>query len=223
MIFVAWHLGLGDAIACAAIVAKLAQSGEEVTIPCYVRNEVSVKSFFANYPNVKIDLVHDNTNKYYSFDKSVTSILLGHYNLDIPQLPDEDFVQWFYRQAGMDISEKEEYCPIKEAVAHTSQCARFDFDNLNIFFCHEDRERDFKINKDLIKTERLFEVSAVPKEGSILTYANSLIKAPQVHCIDSSFLHLAEALNVKGKKFYHKYARPNSTDFKYLKGWEVIE
>jgi hypothetical protein len=148
---------------------------------------------------------------------------LGYYNESISQNIDEDFVQWFYRQAGMDISEKEEYCPIKEAVAHTSQCARFDFDNLNIFFCHEDRERDFKINKDLIKTERLFEVSAVPKEGSILTYANSLIKAPQVHCIDSSFLHLAEALNVKGKKFYHKYARPNSTDFKYLKGWEVIE
>lgn len=220
MIFVAWHLGLGDAIACAAIVAKLAQSGDNITVPSWERNIKSVESLFVNYPNVKVEKVKpEDIGTRFFYEK----IRFGVYNKKLPQLPDEDFVQWFYRQAGMDISEKEKYCPIKEAVTHTSQFARFDFDNLNISFCHEDRERDFKINKDLIKTERLFEVSAVPKEGSILTYANSLIKAPQVHCIDSSFLHLAEALNVKGKKFYHKYARPNSTDFKYLKGWEVIE
>lgn len=224
MIFVAWHLGLGDAIACAAIVAKIAQSGEEVTIPCYVRNEVSVKSFFANYPNVKIDLVHDNTNKYYSFDKSVTSILLGHYNLDIPQLPDEDFVQWFYRQAGMDISEKEKYCPIKEA------SKSFPYERTNkedLIFIHSDIIRGFEISlPEYLRGDNTGYRYTKPiciNSESILRYSGHLTQSSEIHCIDSSFLHLAEALNVKGKKFYHKYARPNSTDFKYLKGWEVIE
>lgn len=213
MIFIAMHLGLGDAIACAPIVAKLAQENDGVVVPCFHHNKNSVKSLFVDYPNVTVRSDTDRGTVMGTCD----TIRLGHYNKDLPQLPDEDFVQWFYRQAGMDIADKEKYCPIKKAAE------RFIVKNTDEFtdsiFVHECVRRGFKINK-----EGGIRPYFDPKENtySILVHAVSLCSAKEVHCIDSSFLHLAEALDVKGKKVYHKYARPDSTDFKYIKGWEVL-
>ena len=36
-----------------------------------------------------------------------------------------------------------------------------------------------------------------------MRYADALINAKEIHVIDSSFLHLAESLPVKGKVFLH--------------------
>lgn len=217
MIFVAWHLGLGDAIACAAIVAKLAESGEQIVVPCFDKNEVSVKSFFVNYPNVTVRKESDKTQLPILEDNKVLN--LGFYNKAISQLPEEDFVQWFYRQAGMDISEKEIYCPIKKASGKTGQ-----FNKVHIIgdkILHEDKQRGFIINlPGMGRMRNVLEVTYTEK--SILSYAENLYHYKEIHCIDSSFIHLAEALGVTGKKFYHKYARPNSTDFKYLKNWNVL-
>jgi hypothetical protein len=211
MIFVAWHLGLGDAIACAAIVAKLAQSGDNITVPSWERNIKSVESLFVNYPNVKVEKVKpEDIGTRFFYEK----IRFGVYNKKLPQLPDEDFVQWFYRQAGMDISEKEKYCPIKEATEIYKN------DNAVYKFIHRDKERGFLINE--VDLKAYYPNASLASTTSILKHSYPLMNAQEIHCIDSSFLHLAEALNVTGKKFYHKYARPNSTDFKYLKGWEVI-
>lgn len=212
MNFIAWNLGLGDAIACAAIVAKLAETEDTVFVPAWAHNKASVKSFFVNHPNV---VVRSESDRGTVKGKGET-ILLGHYNPDMPQLPDEDFVQWFYRQAGMDISEKEKYCPIKKAVEKMDVKLR-DYPSI---FIHDDHSRGFKITG--VNGMRPY---YDPKEQrySILEHASMLMNVKEVHCIDSSFLHLAEALNVPGKKVYHKYARPESTDFKYLNGWEVYE
>lgn len=222
MISLIWNMGLGDAIACAAIVAKLAQK-DEVTIPCWTHNEVSVRSFFINYPQVK---VLPMSNDLWLQEKSAIRIIpdhrtvvIGNYNKAVQQGKDEDFVQWFYRQAGMTMEDKERYCPIWNA------CKDYTFNEAgytNRIFVHDDIDRGFNIHDP---EKRIQTILVRPKKlgYSILFYADNLVKSEEIHCIDSSFLHLAEALNVKGKKFYHKYARPNSTDFKYIKGWEVIE
>jgi hypothetical protein len=218
MIYLAWHLGLGDAIACAAIAAKLSES-DWVTVPCWKHNEVSIKSLFVNHPKVSVIVIdNDNILKNGSvIDCHFNVLRLGYYNESISQNIDEDFVQWFYRQAGMDISEKEMYCPIKKAMEKSNDTSH---PQGEYAFVHSDPERGFVINRN-IKPEQ----KAIPRNigGSILKYGNALVNAKEVHCIDSSFIHLAESLSVTGKKFYHKYARPNSTDFKYLKGWEAIQ
>lgn len=215
MIFVAWHLGLGDAIACAAIVAKLAKTEDRVVIPCWSHNKVSVKSLFVDYPNVVVRSDSDRG----TFEGECKTMALGHYNKDMPQLQGKDFVEWFYRQAGMDISEKEKYCPVKKAAEKEGQ-----FNTVHIYgdkILHEDKERGFIINlPGMGRMRNVYEITKTDK--SILRYSEILSNYKEVHCIDSSFLHLAEALNVSGKKFYHKYARPESTDYNYLKNWNVL-
>lgn len=212
MILLYWHLGLGDAIACAAIVAKLAQENDKVIVPCWDHNEESVKSIFINHPNV---IVKSESNKD-KIEGSCQIIKLGNYNEEIPQNKGEDFVEWFYRQAGMTLEDKTKYCPIKKAVEVSDQ---FAIKIPNFSFAHDDEVRGFNIKRDLVKLKPSYKPK---KDGSILKHCELLSLAKEIHCIDSSFLHLAEALGVTGKKFYHKYARPESTDYNYLKGWEVI-
>lgn len=215
---VAIHLGLGDAIVCAPIIAKLAQDNEAVEIPCWKHNEVSVKSFFVNYPNVKV-LSFENETDYNiwigTFD--LTDKMFGYYSR-FSKLPTEDFVQWFYRQANFDINEKQKYCPIYEA------SKQFDSPKHTHIFVHDDIERIFKIDMMRVNGNSFGATSPVfIKWQSILINANWLINASEIHCIDSCFLHLSECLPTKGKLFYHKYARPDSPDYKYLKKeWTVL-
>lgn len=53
MKFLAWHLGLGDAIAFADLAVRIADGGP-MLVPCYAHNVVSVKSLFVNHPNVEL-------------------------------------------------------------------------------------------------------------------------------------------------------------------------
>ncbi len=223
-----WHLGLGDAIACAAIVAKYASENKVVEIPCWKHNEFSVKSFFVNHPNVKIQPIKEFDEKIgseffleWAKDANLKLGFYDHVRLvnQNPQLDSEDFIQWFYRQAGMPISEKDKFCPIFEA-SKSAEKTPLGFLN-NYQFVHFDSERPYL--KDLSKVNPSLDIVMPNKERSILSYVDILINAKEIHCIDSSFMHLVECLPTTGKLFYHKYARPNSVDYKYLKkDWVVI-
>jgi hypothetical protein len=214
MILVAWHLGLGDAIACAAIVSKLAQENDTVVVPCWDRNEESVKSFFIDHPNV---IVKAESNKE-KIEGNCEVLKLGYYNPELPQLPDEDFVQWFYRQAGMDITDKEKYCPVKKAAEKSDQ---FTIKVSEFSFCHDDSLRGFNIKRDLVKLKPSYKPKA---DGSILKHSELLLTAKEVHCIDSSFIHLAEALGVKWIRFYSESDLIDeiTKEVEYLRKYETM-
>lgn len=204
------HLGAGDAIICAPIIAKLAAENDEVIIPSWAHNVESVQSFFVNYPNVKIQVVTDG--HLHGFEDA--EIELGHYSA-IRKLPDESFVQWFFRQAGMTEEERWKWCPINDM----PWIEAFEDEKMEPFiFIHDDPERGF-----IIKHKEGKNILFPRKEGDILKWVKYLMHADEIHCIDSSFLHLAEAVPTKGKLFYHQYARPNSTDnYKFRKKWTIL-
>lgn len=210
------HLGLGDAIVTTPIIAWLAQTKGEIEIPCWIHNLTSVQSFFVNYPQVTIIPFGNETEML--IWGAHTGLRLGHYG-ESKQRPDEDFAQWFYRQAGLDIGLKHIYDPIPLAAKESVQ---FTTANGDYNFIHDDAKREFEINSKHINRE-YFIIRPMTAE-TIFSYSDIICKAKEIHCIDSSFLHLAESLPTTGKLFYHKYARQGSEDYKYLtKKWEVIE
>lgn len=215
---VLYHLGLGDAIACAAIIAKLAKENDVVEIPCWEHNLVSVQSFYVNHKNVKIQCFDawECSNDVLEWGQDA-DLFLGFYNRLHDQRENEDFVQWFYRQAGMTLEDKAKHCPLKEACNNITPYIK---PGCTLIY-HDDEERGFKI-----KNKKPYSITLYDGGYSILSNYLIFEWASEIHCIDSSVIHLAEALdtNAKTKLFYHKYARPNSTDYKYLqKKWEVIE
>ena len=73
-------------------------------------------------------------------------------------------------------------------------------------FLHDDRERGFAISKFLrypVVCQRVVKGEA----DSILSYARAIEHAPEVHLIDSAFVHLTESLAPRGALFLHRYAR----------------
>lgn len=212
MIYCRLHCGLGDIIAAAAIINKLAiETGEEIILPCYKHNEESVRSMFVNVPKVKLQLI-DFQEGWPDLYHDGKTLSLGHYGTD-PQRPDEDFVQWFYRHAAMTYEERKKYCPIREAHERIAQKTyRGEYD-----FIHDDFDRGFKI--EYIPNRTMIRPS---KTGSILQYCHMIEHATEIHCIDSSFFHLVESLKPMGNLFYHKNARANSTEYNPIHKWTTI-
>lgn len=213
MRFLAWHMGMGDAIAFAELAVVIA-NGEDLIVPCWERNALSVESIFVHYPNIEVRVV-ESDHEVQTLARDPNAIRLGHYSR-IHRKEGEDSIQWIYRTAGEDVAQRFERKVIPLACAEVYQP-----DNPErLPVIHEDKARGFPLDRDTLKPGRHIRVR---DEGtSILSWAKSLTKAYEVHCIDSAILHLCEQLETPADLFYHKYARVGSLDYHFRHKWTVL-
>lgn len=220
-LFIQWHLGLGDAIICAPIVAKYAAEECYVSVPAYERNVASVKSFFAHFTNVEVVPVKDEAEmlKMAGIKKIGFRVLkLGYYG-DLPR-GEMSFDEWFYAQAEMDLSERDTYCPLKKAAEKYISDGNIG----EYVFLHDDEARGFRIKKrHVTKNKAIIQPFLT---NTILQHADAIKHASEIHVIDSSFLHLCDALDTTGKLVWHQYARPYQNpenNLKLRKQWQTIK
>lgn len=215
MKFLAWHLGLGDAIAFADLAVRLAD-GEPMLVPCYTHNVMSVRSLFVDHPNIGICDPMDPVIVKFCIEKK-DIINLGHYS-GIKRKKGEDMVEWVYRTAGLRVEDRT-FDVVNMACMAVDQIPFGDFSHLS----HDDPERGFVIREDQ-RTPPMNTMMVERSDASIFRYAHAVGIARSIDCIDSSFLHLVEQLQPTGKLFYHKYARPHSESYRTLRhNWTVIE
>lgn len=204
--FVALHLGLGDHIICSGLVNYLSKK-EKVIIPCYEHNRVSVDSFYKGNDNVEVFTVAD--------DKDV-AILAQEYNSIV--LNGDNFPKGFYQQTEVAWTRRWSECPIWDASRSVKQLSNSE----RKVFIHDDRKRGFEI-------QGISGLVIIPDSDSILIYIDLICDCKEIHCIDSSFLHLIECISPdkftnNPEFFYHKSSRPNSTDYtdclRY--NWKVV-
>ena len=198
MKFLAWHLGLGDAIACADLAVRLAD-GEQMFVPCYAHNEVSVRSIFVNHPNIGICDPLDPVIVKFGIERK-DIIDLGSYS-GIPRKEGEDMVEWMYRTAGMDPATRFD----SQMVAKAAHGYGTYFVTGHAILVHQDNDRGFVTDRKYIPVGNVVGVNSAAGK-SILAWWKSIETAAEIHCIDSSVLHLVEQLQPTGKLFYHKYA-----------------
>lgn len=214
-----WHLGLGDAIICAGIAVKLAQEHGDLAVYCWRHNLISVQSFFVNHPEITVIPLDSEAE----FPNSGPEVIhLGYFNKELPRLQGENFDDWFFRQAGMTSEEVRSFCPITKIwnlPEYVERVSSFK-DQQNYAFLHQDESRGFKIDLDRIEIPVMLPRN---KKFSILENVILMSLATEIHCIDSSFLHLADRVFTTGKLFYHKYARPNSENITLTKNWTIYE
>lgn len=215
-----YHKGLGDEIAFAPIAVKYAQS-DSIILPCFQHNLSSVMDIFKNHVNIHV-IPKPNERDIFKLVDSLSDkhevIRFGFHSKDSPPLTGESFIDWIYRQASMTNEERWRICPIAQASAEYEGKKKYKI------FLHEDRSRAFVI--DRLKhgpTGFIFEPHW--SHSSILQYVPYIKSAKEVHVIDSSFLHLAEALPITGKLFFHKYARDGGelSNYKFRKQCTVLE
>ncbi len=222
-LYLDWNLGLGDAIICNGLVRTLADT-RVVIVPCHPHNLQSVAHMFSGKGNVRVI-------------STETASVVTEAECDILRVglnnPAWGSVQpWdraFYEFAGVPYENRwgRFFMP-------RTQSELPPFLRLNPFsqyaLLHEDRERGFSIREEyqLDIAKRMPIDKVYPITPLIADWTERLKYAAEIHCIDSSFMHLAEHCNTgRAKLFYHRYARPagerQATDAGRSKNWIVIE
>lgn len=184
-----WHLGLGDALLCNGLVRVLVERGHHLTLPCWPHNEASVRAMFSELE----DKVYVDTQMPEYLEHATKDVIsLGHYGKDF------DRSRWdesFYRQAGVPFLAKWEKFKLPTGALNV-----YGFPRYPAVFVHDDHSRGFVIPT---KGYRPVQTASILDHGYI-------IQADEIHCINSSFAILADMLpGCKGKRYLHKYARPD--------------
>jgi hypothetical protein len=224
-IYFAHHLGLGDAIVCAPMIATTAKlyPRTEIIVPCKAENEESVKSFYSAFENITTTItdVHRIAN---DANKQKDVIRIGIYGEKYPGIISwNEYFFWQYSRI-QDLPVKSffdsrfDYCPLQKASEKVEQLPvpKGDY----IIIQHDGLGRAIKIDENGItsKGQKILTYHS----GSILGWADLLANAKEIHCFDSAFLHLSEALNTTGKLFYHFYAAPSSWNYRFRKDWIIL-
>lgn len=219
--FLAWHLGLGDAIAFSNLAIEMANRFDKLILPVWERNYFAIREIFEDRNDVM--LMPFSTHEDYSYfiklwTERKRAILLGNYSHDeVPKYhrsPGQQFlldpIHWIYQtvpsQLAVNVAQRWNTHQIQERV-DTGDLDFMDVPSVPYIFVHEDVDRGFRIRPDALP-DAYFRVHPTSDGHSILKWAQILIHAEEIHVIDSSFFHLAEALSVKASRVVlHRYAR----------------
>lgn len=217
-LFLMYHIGLGDMIICNGMVRELAKQYEKIYLPCYVSNGPSVSFMFSDLPNVFIQEIY-GPNEIYTLQMHHESqgnkiLKLGMYSGQKHVEP-ESFDQTFYRQAGIDFSKRWDAfkLPDTKDLLHS-------FGEPTAFVCDSD-ERDFRIDDS--KITGIFKMRPWHSH-TIFDFVKLLQEANEIHCIDTSWIHLIESIPTEAKLFYHLYVRNNGPyhQAKKRKKWTIL-
>lgn len=210
---VTWHLGLGDAILCNGLIRWIAPGFDQVHIPCWKKNYETVRAMFFDRKDVEIILITEESEMFgRGIPGAVIDFRLGHYNTDVRSLPGETFDRWFYRQAGVDFEKRWSAFHIEGLDSSPK--------SNGLCFIHDDASRGFRIRTEELSEDRIQFQSPVP----LARLCDAVQHASEIHCINSSILHLAESIPTAGKLYFHDYARHESDfDMPVLKkDWTII-
>lgn len=183
---------MGDALICNGLVRTLIDRGHQLIIPCWTRNEPSVKAMFHDLiENGSVEVI-GSLDPDLTFANWEPQIKLGQYGVDFdPKRWDESF----YRQANVPFSRKWDAFSLGRG-----------YDRISIppeithRFVHDDEDRGFNIP---------LEGTRPTKNCPILFWAIQLPCFAEIHCINSCFAILADLIDAPGQKFLHRYARPD--------------
>jgi hypothetical protein len=218
-LYVHHHLGLGDHIICNGLVRYLLKTIKPTTLWLVVKNKNlnNVKRLYRDLPSVKYVPVEEDGNFY---DMPFQWNKMKLVRVGFERCRDTDFDVSFYDSVGIPFVERwnswyfqrdtntesslieELNLPEKFALVHdTSSIGRFDL--------------SLSCNLPIVR------VSKAKNETSIFDWMGIIERATEIHCIDSSFIHLVNSVSTVGSLFYHKI-KPSRMEIAFRDKWSVI-
>ena len=200
-IFVDLNLGLGDAILCNGLIRELAKAHDPVVLPCWTWNLPSVCHMFSDLSHVRVHPVENDSLRGLPH---LTSLPIGG------PVEGKTFDEAFYIRAGIPFEKRWE----------------------SFFLPSSDSAVPPPINPYVL----VFDTASggrhpIPVEGlrpgkapRIADWVPMIEAAEEVHCIDSAPLHLVESVPTKGKLFFYRNARSETSGLNVVlrKPWVVV-
>lgn len=218
--FLYHHLGLGDHILCNALVRHFA--ARHATLGLFVKRRYleSVRFMYRDNPGIRFFAVRD--------DREVATFLrrwpqapcirIGFENLDITRL---SFAESFYQQVGLDYARRWDGIVPRDRAREEALYHRLVGQPGPYIFMHDDPGRGYVIDRDRLPAG-VPVVRPLPGLTDIIfDYALVMERAAEIHCMDSSFRHVVDTLELSGPRlFLHLYAK--GVDVRSRLPWTVL-
>ena len=213
------HLGLGDHIICNGLVNQISLL-KKIYLICKLQNYKNVKYLYKNNHKVKVIPLPKTITRSIKSEKKFSKILsLCLFSkityVGFQQEEGDYFDELFYKQVNVDFKHR-----------YTSFYVPNDSENMIIIpnakfrLIHKESSLG---NYDLkIKSDDLIDIFVTKELGkNIFSYMELIKNAQEIHCIDSSFIHLVDSLPLSNNLFFHN-VRKDKYKFKFNNKWEAI-
>jgi hypothetical protein len=211
------HLGLGDHFVCNGLVNHLAERHDRIYLPCKRQHVTTVRCLYADEPRVDVFPVDDESTDVEAFARATGCPVLrvGFEHCD-PELFDRSF----YRQLDVPFEYRYTKFRLPRVVPHEDEISeRFAPPG---GYCLVHRESSGGIYTLTIRTPLplVFVERRTDPFQNLLGYRSLIRRATEIHCINSSVLHLVDGIDPDARLVYHDVRTRN---FSIRQRWAIVE
>jgi len=208
-------LGLGDHIICNGLVRNLIQSDKSYRLVVKDRNLDSVKFMYRDLDNLDYYVIGEEVYPRYFIETykrpKIYIDFTIHHNLIAEGMA---FDEAFYHQLKINFDKRwSDFYVDRDACTENDLFKKLNPTNEPYALVHNNTSDGVdRINYDFIATS-LKQIN-VCHSKTIFDYIKLIENASEIHCVDSSFLHLVESVVPENiKLFYHKKFKQKYGDF----------
>lgn len=232
----ACHQGMGDHIVCNAIYQHYAKNSKLCFIPVQIRYLRQVRQMLYDIKGIKLLPIFSLFPFFQT--RLLAKVLavfkfkivnLGYFGLEFRKDRNRFLDEEFYRQAGLPLDTRWRGFvfsrrPIKELKLFT----KLGIEESEFILVHDDPSRGFKIQMNTINFKGNVVRTRFFRGFSVFDYFKVIARAKEIHCIESSFAHFIDSIDVGPTAlFLHRYARPGvasskSNQISYNRKWQII-
>ena len=215
------HSGLGDAIICNGIVNYLSKKYDKIYLATYRKIYDHLDFLYSENSSVELLAYEDAKELYKKGD--IPILRIGF------EKNEKNFNTSFYEQIGLDyqISFDNFYIPSDENKEnHLLNHLLNEYEVTNNFALVHQVSSYGKVELNIVNNyEKIFVEKETDIFKNIFLYKKAIFKAKEIHCIDSSFLHLVERVPTDAKLYFHNYKTKTQKPEKLIlkKDWIIID
>ena len=219
-IYIHHHLGLGDHIICNGLVREYAKVFNQVFLFSKPHNFVNVSFMYRDLDNLTVIESDDSVAVNYIISNDLQKFYLrvGHENTVMGYNFDESF----YRQVNIDFEKRWESFFIERDLKSEDKVYNELNPNNDPYALIHNTGSDGVDRIDYSKIDSSLKQIIIPKKYSFFDFIKLIENATEIHCIDSSFIHLVNSLNTDNKKYFHKNYINRNFDFTIKGEWTII-
>jgi hypothetical protein len=222
MKYIYHHLGLGDHIICNGLVRCLINPDDKYSMFVKEHNKISVEFMYRDLTNLSFIVGDDSFVKKFISENNIEGkdlIICG-----FTWLTNCSWDEVFYYQHNIDFKERWKSFNVERDF--NMEDYLYDFLNPNnedFALIHKiGSDGCDRINYDMINPN-LKKIYVEKHTENIFDYLKLIELAKEIHCIDSSFLHLVDSVLTTGEVFYHKnHIQRTTIDSVKNKKWKII-
>ena len=217
------HLGLGDHIICNGLTNYLSKSYKKIYMPVFERNYKNVQYLYSENEVIELFKIPDE-NELSSIESFSNKNNLQILKIGFEEIGNQSFNLAFYKQLLVDYSISFDYFYLpknneKELELTEHLLNYYNISNPDNFsLIHATSSRATPPLRRSEKKDEIFVEKDSDIFKNIFLYRDLISKAKELHCMNSSFIHIVERVPSKGKLFYHEIREPSS--LKLFKEWK---